>query len=142
MLKNVEPNILKRVRTFGAMAHTYPKHEKLKSRTTIELLFSKGQSVTKYPLRLVYLPQTFDDGSAIKMGVSVSKKYFKRAADRNYYKRLLRECYRLHKAGLLDAMPQPHAMMLLYQSNDRLDFAEIEQKTLALFEKFRAKTTL
>ena len=38
------------------MQFTYPKKEKLKSKTTIDLLFSEGKSVSKYPLRLVFTP--------------------------------------------------------------------------------------
>ena len=121
------------------MANIYPKYEKLKSRTTIDALFTGGQSVSKYPLRLVYRAQVFEDGVSVKMGVSVSKKYFKTAVDRNYYKRLLRECYRLHKPKLIDQLPESYAFMLLYQSKDRLTFAQIEQKTIELFEKFHAK---
>lgn len=122
------------------MAFTYPKTEKLKSRNAIDALFSKGKSVSKYPLRLVYLPETFEDGSPIKIGVSVSKKYFKHSADRNYYKRLLRESYRLNKHLLLENLGQPYTFMLLYQSKDRLDFAEVNAKTILLFEKFIAET--
>lgn len=121
------------------MAFTYPKTEKLKSRNAIDALFSKGKSVSKYPLRLVYIPEVFADGSQIKIGVSVSKKYFKKAVDRNYYKRLLRESYRLNKKMLLDNLDQSYTLMLLYQSKDRLDFAEVNAKTVLLFEKFLAQ---
>jgi ribonuclease P protein component len=120
------------------MANTYLKNEKLKSRNTIDALFSAGKSVSKYPLRLVYVPQVFDDGATHKMGVSVSKKYFKKATDRNYYKRLLRESYRLNKSILIENLNQPYAFMMLYQSKDRLTFAEIQLKTIELFEKFKA----
>ncbi len=118
------------------MEFSYPKHEKLKSSSTIEFLFSKGKSVSKYPLRLVYAPVELPEGEKLKMGVSVSKKYFKKAVDRNYFKRLLRETYRLNKHLLLDGMDQPYAFMLFYQSKDRLDYAEINTKTVLLFEKF------
>ena len=84
------------------MNFTYPKKERLKSKTTIGLLFSEGKSVSKYPLRLVYRQAEVDAAEKIKMGVSVSKKYFKRAVDRNYFKRVLRETYRLNKHLLLD----------------------------------------
>lgn len=118
------------------MKNTYPKHEKLKSKTTIDLLFSEGRSVSKYPLRLVYAPVTLDQGEEIKMGVSVSKKYFKKAVDRNYFKRVLRETYRLNKHLLLDNMGNPHAFMFFYQTKDRLSYQEINEKTIQLFEKF------
>ncbi|KGO89129.1 ribonuclease P protein component [Flavobacterium suncheonense] len=121
------------------MKNTYPKHEKLKSKTTIDLLFSEGKSVSKYPLRLVYVPLENSD-AGLKFGVSVSKKYFKKAVDRNYFKRVLRECYRLNKHLLTENMAQPYAMMFFYQTKERLSFPEIQEKTVQLFQKF-AETT-
>jgi ribonuclease P protein component len=118
------------------MNFTYSKAEKLKSKTTIDLLFSKGKSVSKYPLRLVYISGDFGEDIPIKMGVSVSKKHFKKAVDRNYFKRVLRETYRLNKHLLLDNLGRPFSFMLLYQSKDRLAFEEINKKTVQLFEKF------
>ena len=73
------------------MDFTFSKKEKLKSSKVIDLLFSEGKSVSKYPLRLVYVECDNDDDVTLKMGVSVSKKHFKHAVDRNYYKRVLRE---------------------------------------------------
>ncbi|MBP9793456.1 MAG: ribonuclease P protein component [Flavobacterium sp.] len=118
------------------MKNTYPKHEKLKSKTTIDLLFSEGKSVSKYPLRLVFAPISLENDEVIKFGVSVSKKYFKKAVDRNYFKRVLRETYRLNKNILLDSIKQPYAIMFFYQTKDRLSYAEIHEKTQRLFEKF------
>jgi ribonuclease P protein component len=118
------------------MNFTYPKNEKLKSKITIGLLFSEGKSVSKYPLRLVYYSGNLGEGQKIKMGVSVSKKNFKKAVDRNYFKRVLRETYRLNKHLLLDNLDKPYAFMLFYQSKDRLSYEEINTKTIQLFEKF------
>ncbi len=117
--------------------HTYPKSEKLKSKTTIDLMFREGKSVSKYPLRLVYAKSTFGENPEFKMGVSVSKKYFKKAVDRNYFKRVLRETYRLNKQLLRENLQEPYSFMLLYQTKDRLSYEEINQKTVELFEKFR-----
>ena len=118
------------------MKNTYPKHERLKSKTTIDLLFSEGKSVSKYPLRLVFAPIALEEGEQLKMGVSVSKKHFKKAVDRNYFKRVLRETYRLNKQLLLDNMDKPYALMFFYQTKDRLSYQEINEKTVQLFEKF------
>ncbi|MCB0442604.1 MAG: ribonuclease P protein component [Flavobacterium sp.] len=118
------------------MSFTYPKHEKLKSQKQIDLLFSEGKSVSKYPLRLVFAPVELENNEKIKFGVSVSKKYFKKAVDRNYYKRLLRECYRLNKNILLENLDKPYAMMFFYQSKEAMTFAEMNAKTIQLFEKF------
>ena len=117
------------------MAFDYPKHEKLKSKTAIDLLFSQGKSVSKYPLRLVFVENP-DGKEKMQIGVSVSKKHFKKAVDRNYFKRVLRETYRLNKHLLLDNLSAPFSFMFLYQSKDRLPFEEINKKTIQLFEKF------
>ena len=122
------------------MNFTYPKNEKLKSKITIDLLFSNGKSVSKYPLRLVFvksdygIPEHSDQN--LKMGVSVSKKYFKHAVDRNYFKRMLRETYRLNKHLLIDNLDKKYAFMFFYQTKDRLSYEEINTKTIQLFEKF------
>lgn len=119
------------------MSFSYPKAEKLKSKKQIESLFSKGKSVSKYPLRLVYCEQEIEDTVKLKISVSVSKKYFKHAVDRNYFKRVLRECYRLNKQILIDDLEKKYCLMLFYQTKEKLDFKEINQKTIHLFEKFR-----
>lgn len=118
------------------MNFTYPKNEKLKSKITIGLLFTEGKSVSKYPLRLVYKAGSFDESEKIKMGVSVSKKNFKKAVDRNYFKRVLRETYRLNKHLLIDNLDQPYSFMFFYQTKDRLTYDEINTKTIQLFDKF------
>ena len=124
------------------MNFIYPKNEKLKSKITIGLLFTEGKSVSKYPLRLVYKASSFDESEKIKMGVSVSKKNFKKAVDRNYFKRVLRETYRLNKQLLINNLDQPYSFMFFYQTKDRLTYEEINNKTIQLFEKFIAQISI
>jgi len=121
------------------MNQKYPKSERLKSKNTIDLLFSQGKSVSKYPLRLVYVAVEKESVSDIQVGVSVSKKYFKKAVDRNYYKRVLRETYRLNKHIILESVTDSYAVMFFYQSADRLTYADIYEKTIQLFEKFKTQ---
>ena len=121
------------------MNFNYPKNEKLKSKISIGLLFSEGKSVSKYPLRLVYHSGSLNENEKIKMGVSVSKKNFKKAVDRNHFKRILRETYRLNKHILLDNLDKPYAFMFFYQTKERLTYEEINTKTIQLFEKFVAQ---
>ena len=123
------------------MDASYPKTERLKSRKTIDLLFSKGKTISKFPLRLVYIETDLEQNEKIKFGVSVSKKHFKKAVDRNYFKRVLRECYRLNKNILLSKTDKKFAIMFFYQTKDRLSYLEINEKTQLLFEKFSESQT-
>lgn len=118
------------------MDFSFSKDEKLKSKKVIDSLFSNGKSVAKYPLRLVYIEATEEQNVPLKMGVSVSKKHFKHAVDRNYFKRVLRECYRLNKNILIPNLNKKYSAMFFYQTNDRLSYQEINDKTVQLFEKF------
>lgn len=118
------------------MDFSYPKAEKLKSKKIIDLLFTEGKSVSKYPLRLVYLKHDFEEDVPLKIGVSVSKKYFKNAVDRNYFKRVLRESYRLNKHLLIENLGAKYCCMLFYQTGEKLSYLEINEKTTQLFEKF------
>lgn len=118
------------------MDFSYSAAEKLKSKKIIDLLFTEGKSVSKYPLRLVYVAHDFEENVPLKMGVSVSKKYFKNAVDRNYFKRVLRECYRLNKHLLAENLEAKYCCMFFYQTKDKLSYQEINEKTIQLFQKF------
>ncbi len=76
---------------------TFGKDEKLCSQTAITELFSKGKQIFKHPVKLLWLPVENGSGESNKVIITVSKRNFKRAVDRNKIKRLLRECYRKNK---------------------------------------------
>lgn len=123
------------------MSATYPKKEKLKSKKLIDQLFTEGQSVSAFPLRLVYMQTTFEDDIIAKTGVSVSKRNFKTAVDRNRIKRLLREAYRLNKANFFNNLTTQHAFMILYIGKDKPTFAQVETRMKVLFEKFSSNVS-
>ena len=84
----------------------FGKAEKLKSRKVVEELFARGKSLNVFPIRISYkfLPLPADEKTVLQVGVSVSKRNFKRAVDRNRIKRLLRETYRLQKRELIEVL--------------------------------------
>lgn len=79
------------------ISYSFPKGERLHSKKRIAELFSKGSSFNLYPLRFVYLKPGPPSANPPQVLVSVSKKYFKKAVDRNRIKRQLREAYRHHR---------------------------------------------
>lgn len=114
------------------MSFSYSKSEKLKSKKIIGELFSSGKSISAYPLLLIYLK----NNTKLQTGVSVSKKRFKNATDRNRIKRLLREGYRLNKSVLIDNKIDNYSFIILYVGKDMPDFKLINSKVKALFSKF------
>jgi len=118
------------------MKQLYSKTEKLKSKKLIDQLFNEGKSISTFPLRLVYLKTKFEGNLKVKTGVSVSKKHFKNATDRNRIKRLLREVYRTNKASYFNNITTQYTFMILYIGNNKPSFNELEQTMNELFEKF------
>lgn len=104
----------------------FTKAERLSSKKEITALFNEGKSFAISHIRVVYrfLPKQEERPNAIL--VSVPKKYFKHAVDRNLLKRRIREAYRLNKE-LLQNMPARVEFMLLYQKRRIATFAEIEE---------------
>ncbi len=123
------------------MDYTFKKLEKLKSKKKIEQLFLEGSSVTAFPLRLMYLQTSFKDGANIKISVSVSKRNFKKAVDRNRIKRLMRETYRLNKNSYFNNITTQYALMILYIGTDKPKFKTLETKMKLLFEQFLNKVS-
>ncbi len=124
------------------MRYTFPKREKLKSKKLIEQLFSEGKSVTAFPLRLIYLKTPLNYDVKAQTGVSVSKRHFKRAVDRNRIKRLMREAYRLNKAYYFNNITAQYAFMILYIGKEKPKFIDVDSKTKLLFDKFLDKVSM
>jgi ribonuclease P protein component len=105
-----------------------PKTERLKSRKQIDSLFDSGKGFSVFPIRVTYL--FFKEGeTGVKMGVTVSKRSFKKATDRNRVKRLLRETYRLQKEELqatLQANANCAAVFFIYTGKSIVPFQEMK----------------
>lgn len=119
------------------------KTERLKSRHEIKRLFSKdSQSVNQYPFKLVWkLMDTQRSEYPIQLAISVPKRRFKHAVDRNAIKRLIRESYRLQKADLYQALEQANAQqqmawMIIYIGKEKPNFHGLSKAMQKLITKF------
>ena len=114
-------------------SYSFPKEEHLCRKKLINELFGRGSSFGLYPLRLVWLPTAEPTAAPPQVLVSVSKRSFKRAVDRNYLKRLLREAYRLQKYRLLEA--------IIYTGKEKKPFTLVEKKLISGLERLLADAT-
>lgn len=113
-------------------SHTFPKTERLCSRKALEELFGGGhRSVSAFPIRAVYMP---NDVGVVRVMVSVSKRYFKRAVRRNRIKRQLREAYRLQKE-LLQPLSGGLDIAFLWTSDELLPTEKVFQKMQNLLQR-------
>lgn len=112
----------------------YPKAEKLKKDTEITLLFAKGKWRSCGNLRIIILKNHQDlQNENVKLGVSVSKRYFKKAVYRNRVKRLLRECYRLNKDLFKASFGDKTIAMMFWVSNELpKKFQDVEAEFIKL----------
>lgn len=112
----------------------YPKEEKLKKTNEITMLFEKGKWRTCENLRIILLKDKPNFPiEASKFGVSVSKRYFKKAVNRNRVKRLLRECYRLHKDLFKESFGEKTIAMLFWISPEMPQkFQDVETQFIKL----------
>ena len=119
------------------MQNTFRKQEKLKKKKLIAELFARGKSISVFPLKMVYLEIDHDSDYKIQAGVSVSKRNFKNAVDRNRIKRLMREAYRKNKYSIYNSEDtKKHIIMFIYQGKKEMSYQLMEEKLIKLIEKF------
>lgn len=120
----------------------FRRSERLKSRQTIGRLFGRqGDTAVAYPLRLMWLPVAEPRGAApVQFTLSVPKRRFRRAADRNLLRRRIREAYRRQKALLAPALAAApaaqYAVVALYTGREIQDYRTIERSMRRLLRKF------
>ena len=122
-----------------AKQFTLGSQERLKSRKSIDQLFSDGQRLSQPPIRVVYR-KTTDAG--LKYGVTVSGKLFKKAVDRNRVKRVLREAWRLQKNELeqqLSVKGQGLHVFFIYTDKELPVFATISKVTGTIIRKLNER---
>lgn len=108
---------------------TFTKTERLSSKLLIDKLVEKGKSFNNSPFKFVWI-ELEESTTPVQFLISVPKRNFKRAVDRNKLKRRTREAYRKNKGDLLikPLAEKKICLMLVYIAKEKLEYIEIEQK--------------
>ena len=112
------------------MKLTFPKNERITYKKDIERLFSSGKQKFIYPFKILWFEDP-DDKKQVKVLISVSKKIFKKAVDRNLLKRRIKESYRLNKHLLYDNPDFDNkklSLAFIYVAKEKIDFFKIDLK--------------
>jgi len=114
------------------LKNSFSKAERICSESEIDLLYKTGSSFLLHPLVFYVLEDP--NLSHSKVLVSVSKKKFKRAVDRNLLKRRIREAYRLNKYTI----EKKCFLGFVYVGNDLLPYTKIEKAMMAGLQKINS----
>jgi ribonuclease P protein component len=120
------------------VSFNFRKEERLSGKKVIAGLFDSGQAFSLYPFRVFWKIEDTGSCSPARIAVSVSKRYFKKAVDRNRIKRLTREAWRLNKHVLYKHLEENNinlVLMLVYTREDMPEYDLIEQKVKNVVSK-------
>ena len=120
------------------------KRERMVSLKLIDTLFGGGcsQSMAAFPLRAVYIKKERAQGEApVQILVSVPKKRFKHAVDRNRVKRQVREAFRQHKELLYEALAEHEQLLLafIWLSDAHRSSRDVESRVVGLMQRVAEK---
>ena len=124
----------------AAERFTLSKEERICSKKLINELFTgNGRSMTAFPLRVVFMERTIvDEQPRAAMLVSVPKRYFKHAVDRNRVKRQVREAFRRNKSIITQNLTDDHeavAMAFVWLTNEKFPSSEVENRMVRLLTR-------
>lgn len=114
------------------------KDERLSSRKDIAALIATGNTLFKHPFLISYLETEPEEVYPARIVISVSKKKFKRAVDRNFIKRVIRESYRKNKDNFYKQLYTKNkscSFMILYTGKIIPDSATAEKNIIVLLQR-------
>jgi ribonuclease P protein component len=92
---------------------SFSKDEILRKKKLIDRLFAEGNSFYIYPYKVFYLAVHLENQFPAQILISVGKRSFKSAVDRNRIRRQIREIYRQNKQQLYDHLDMKHAQYVI-----------------------------
>lgn len=121
--------------------NTFPKEERLHGRTTVAEVFAKGKRFQLDPYRIVWRTRAQDDLPSIRFGISVSKKIFKKAVERNRIKRCNREAFRAVKQSFIEellAQNKQIDLFLVYSGSIETSTEVLKEKIILILNRLIA----
>ena len=117
---------------------SFPKELRLTHKRDIDTLFSKGERIKSHPFIILSYKTETPMSVPFKLLISVPKRKFKKAVDRNYLKRCIREIVRKNKESLSSNNNGTFLYVaILYSFRTILPFKELEHSLLEALKKIQ-----
>ena len=112
------------------LKNSFSKKERLCSKKDIKELFNEGSSFFLPPFKIISLYKNSSENCFLnQILISVPKRNFKKAVDRNNIKRLIRESYRLNKTLLSSVYNKKElSIAFIYIGKRKYNYHIIESK--------------
>lgn len=117
---------------------TFKKEERLKSSKVIRQLFSAGDSFLVHPVKVNWLLRAEEGRVPARVLISISRKNFRKASDRNHLKRLTREAYRKNKHILYEFLQENSLqcdLSLIFIGKEAMTYSQLEEKIIRLLQR-------
>lgn len=115
---------------------TFTKSERLCSKVIIDKVFASGKQIVGPSFKLIWMKAEEKDVEPVQILISVPKRNFKKAVDRNKLKRRIREVYRKNKNLVYNEIQsQTFYLMLIYTGKNMIEYKEIEEKIIKLLQR-------
>lgn len=98
----------------------------------IQDLYQSAEKI--YSKSVILLWKYGEEGNSSKILISVPKKKIKKAVDRNYIKRIMREIYRTTNNNILSSIPKPIWLILIYNKTTKPEFNKLKTELCDIFQ--------
>ncbi len=118
------------------MDERFGKKYKLCSKIVIASIFEDGKQIKNYPFALRYIQAKLNTSSSFQIAISVPKRSFKKATDRNRVKRIVREAVRKNKhiiEKVISNEEQQLALFLIYTAQKEEPYQMLSDKIESIF---------
>ncbi|WP_296702939.1 ribonuclease P protein component [Algoriphagus sp.] len=117
------------------MNYKLPKSERLHAEKEIKELFNEGSSFFLYPFKVQFFVKKGVVDGTPKVLFSVSKKKIKKAVNRNFIKRRMKEAYRLNKQLISSLEINGLTLGLIFVGSVKMGFHEVETKIIQILKR-------
>ena len=119
---------------------TFKKEERLISKKLIGELIENGTAIKQYPFKITYHKLETEENwnFPVKILISIPKRIFKKAVERNLLKRRIKESYRKRKSYLYEVLNNKNVkltVMIVYLDKEIKKYNEIDKEIGAVIDR-------